>query len=91
MSPILIKMGKVYTYIVFELFQKEFRQFSALSISERNESHTLCEYVISMENQERYWRVSYDHASISITCNCRKFETIDILCSHALKVLEVMV
>lgn len=58
MSPILIQMGKVYTHTVFELFQREFRQFLALSILERNESHTLCEYAISMDNRERYWRVS---------------------------------
>nr|XP_027191115.1 protein FAR-RED IMPAIRED RESPONSE 1-like [Cicer arietinum] len=87
-KPKLIQMGKVYTHVVFELFQNEFKLFLALSILERNESHSLCEYVITMVNHEGFWRVSFDRASTSITCSCRKFETFGILCSHALKVFE---
>ncbi|CAJ2664423.1 unnamed protein product [Trifolium pratense] len=87
-SPILIQMGKIYTHSVFELFQNEFKLFLALSISERNESHSLCEYVITMVNHEGSWRVSFDRASMSITCSCKKFDTFGILCSHALKVFE---
>ncbi|XP_073219773.1 protein FAR1-RELATED SEQUENCE 5-like [Cicer arietinum] len=67
LSPILIQMGKVYTHVVFELFQNEFKLFLALSILERNESHSLCEYVITMVNHEGFWRVSFDRASTSIT------------------------
>ncbi|GAU38767.1 hypothetical protein TSUD_64980 [Trifolium subterraneum] len=88
LSPILVQMGKVYTHTVFELFQNEFKLFLALSLSERNESHSLCEYVITMGNHERSWRVSFDRASNSITCSCKNFETFGILCSHALKVIE---
>jgi zinc finger SWIM domain-containing protein 3 len=87
-SPILIQMGKIYTHAVFELFQNEFKLFLALSISERNESHSLCEYVITMVNHEGSWRVSFDRASTSISCSCKKFDTFGILCSHALKVFE---
>ncbi|XP_004490690.1 protein FAR1-RELATED SEQUENCE 5-like [Cicer arietinum] len=88
LSPILIQMRYVYTHVVFELFQNEFKLFLALSILERNESHSLCEYVITMVNHEGFWRVSFDRASTSITCSCRKFETFGILCSHVLKVFE---
>lgn len=69
-------------------YLSEFRPFLALSISETNESRTLCKYEIFMENQERYWKVSFDCASISITCSYRKLEPVGILYSHALKVLE---
>ncbi|XP_073224905.1 protein FAR1-RELATED SEQUENCE 5-like [Cicer arietinum] len=68
LSPILIQMGKVYTHVVCELFQNEFKLFLALSILERNESHSLCDYIITMVNNEGFWRVSFDRASTSITC-----------------------
>nr|KYP48164.1 Protein FAR1-RELATED SEQUENCE 5 [Cajanus cajan] len=88
LSPILIQMAKVYTHIVFDLFQNEFKLFLASCILERNETHSLCQYVITRVNHEGSWRVSFDRASNSITCSCRKFETFGILCSHALKVFE---
>ena len=73
---------------MFDLFQQEFALFLALCISERNESPLLSKYVITRVNQEGSWRVSFDHASTSISCSCRKFETTGLLCSHALKVFE---
>nr|KYP41139.1 Protein FAR-RED IMPAIRED RESPONSE 1 [Cajanus cajan] len=88
LSPILIQMEKVYNHIVFDLFQNEFKLFLASCILERNEFHSLCQYIITRVNHERSWKVSFDHASNSITCSCRKFETFGILCSHALKVFE---
>lgn len=42
-----------------------------------------------MVNHEGSWNVSFDYVSISISCSCRKFETFDMLCSHALKVFDV--
>ncbi|XP_058774984.1 protein FAR1-RELATED SEQUENCE 12-like [Vicia villosa] len=87
-SPILIQMGKIYTHAVFDLFQNEFKLFLAMSILERSESHSLCKYSITMDNHEKSWKVSFNRASSSISCSCRKFETFGILCSHALKVFE---
>ncbi|XP_058752672.1 protein FAR1-RELATED SEQUENCE 5-like [Vicia villosa] len=89
MSPIILQMAKVHTHTVFEFFQNEFKLLLTLSISKRNESPSLSEYVITMVNHEGSWKVSFDRTSISITCSCRKFETFGILCSHALKVFEV--
>lgn len=87
--PMIIQMGKLYTYNVFELFQNEFKLFLALSISERNESHCSYEYVIIKDNNERSWRVSFDCASTNITFSYRKFEIFGIVFSHALKVFGV--
>lgn len=88
-SPILIQMGKVYTHTVFELFQYEFQLFLTLSVPTRHESDSLCEYVITKENHEGSWRVSFNRVSTSITCSCKMYDTFGILCSHALKVFEL--
>ena len=88
-APILIQMGKIYTHIIFDLFQDEFKLFLTLSIPTRHESDSLCEYVITKEKHEGSWRVSFNRVSNSITCCCKKFDTFGILCSHALKVFEL--
>jgi len=88
-SPLLIQMGKIYTHTIFELFQNEFKLFLALSVPIRHETDSLCEYVITNENHEGYFRVSFNRVSTSITCTCKKYDTFGILCSHALKVFEL--
>jgi len=64
-SPILIQMGKVYTYTVFELFQDEFQLFLALSVPIRHETDSLCQYVITKPKHEGSWRVSFNRVSTS--------------------------
>ncbi|XP_027351036.1 protein FAR1-RELATED SEQUENCE 5-like [Abrus precatorius] len=87
-SPILIQMAKVYTNVVYNLFQQEFAQFLACCISQRIETPHLIEYVITKVNQQRSWTVTFDRSSTTINCSCKKFETFGILCCHALKVFE---
>ncbi|XP_027368138.1 protein FAR-RED IMPAIRED RESPONSE 1-like [Abrus precatorius] len=88
MSPILIQMAKVYTHTVYNLFQQEFAQFLACCISLRIKTPHLIEYVITKVNQQRSWTVIFDSSSTTINCSCKKFETMGILCCHALKVFE---
>ena len=78
----------IHTCTMFDLFQQEFALFLTSCISERNESPPLSKYVITRVNHEGSWIVLFDRASTSISCSCRKFETIGLLCSHALKVFE---
>ena len=47
------------------------------------------EYVVSLLSKVGDHKVSFDPCTKSITCSCRKFETIGILCCHALKVYDV--
>ena len=70
------------------MFQSGFKLFLALSTSYKHESDSICEYVVINENHERSWKESFDCASTSIACSCRKFDTFGILCSHASKVFE---
>jgi len=66
-------------HTVFELFQSGFKLFLTLSISYKHESDPLYEYVVTNENHERSWKMSFNCASTSIACSCRKFDTFDIL------------
>ncbi|XP_045827059.1 protein FAR-RED IMPAIRED RESPONSE 1-like [Trifolium pratense] len=87
-SSILMQLAQIYTPTVFEVFHEEFSLFFATCIRERNVSQFPFEYVITSINDEGEWRVLFDPIQISISCNCRKFETFGILCCHALKVFE---
>jgi zinc finger SWIM domain-containing protein 3 len=87
-SSILMQLAQIYTPTVFEMFHDEFSLFFATCIRERNVSQFPFEYVITSVNDEGEWRVLFDPVQISISCNCRKFETFGILCCHALKVFE---
>ncbi|XP_027362527.1 protein FAR-RED IMPAIRED RESPONSE 1-like [Abrus precatorius] len=87
-SPILIQMAKVYTHTIFNLFQHQFAQFLACSISQRIETPSLIEYVITKVHQQRSWTVTFEPSSSTIYCSCKKFEIFGILCCHALKVFE---
>ena len=59
-------------------------------IKERRENQTLHEYIITMVDQGREWRVSFDLNHQLVSCSCRKFEAFGILCCHALKVFGAM-
>lgn len=41
----LQQVSKIYTHIIFELFQEQYDKYVAAYIKEKNESHFLWEYV----------------------------------------------
>ena len=47
-------------------------------------------FVVRLFEEERKYFVSVNATEQVVTCSCRKFEMIGILCSHALKVLDTM-
>lgn len=49
---------------------------------------TICKYKIIPPRKHIHHYVTYDSSKGSISCTCRKFEFIEMLCSHALKVLS---
>ena len=53
----------------------------------RNATH---EYIVSIYGKPKGRRVIWNPFEKIVSCNCRKFERGGILCSHALKILDVM-
>jgi zinc finger SWIM domain-containing protein 3 len=45
---------------------------------------------VSFYNKPQDRRVIWNSLEHSVSCSCRKFEICEILCGHALKILDVM-
>jgi zinc finger SWIM domain-containing protein 3 len=76
--------------VIFQLLQEEFEEFQSAYIVSRDESGLCREYVVSIVEKEEQYTVYGNSAEQTVSCSCRKFETIGFLCSHALKVLDAM-
>ncbi|XP_048131323.1 protein FAR1-RELATED SEQUENCE 3-like [Rhodamnia argentea] len=85
----LQQAGKVYTPLMFENFQAEWMKNLSLVIKERNEMGLLREYVVgSFGANELEYKVIGGPSNDVVNCACNHFETVGILCCHALKVLD---
>ncbi|XP_043718131.1 protein FAR1-RELATED SEQUENCE 5-like [Telopea speciosissima] len=89
-TPIMIKAGKVYTPLIFDLFHEEYTWVGSCYIKWRNESNSLRKYGVGILDLEVEYEVECDPSESIVECSCRKFETFGILCRHALKILDVL-
>ncbi|XLT60258.1 hypothetical protein HN873_052862 [Arachis hypogaea] len=88
-SSLLQQVSQVYTLSLFDLFQEEYDKYSAACIREINERGFVYEYLVALCNENKEFKVTFDPSLSSISCNCKKFEILGILCCHAIKVLDV--
>ncbi|KAI8527747.1 hypothetical protein RHMOL_Rhmol12G0098600 [Rhododendron molle] len=90
-TPMLTQAGEVYTSKVFEKFQTEYEVYQAAYIEDRiNEGLPTSEYTVAILGQPKTYKVLGNRSEQTVSCSCCKFEAVGILCSHALKVLDVM-
>ncbi|XP_043705270.1 protein FAR-RED IMPAIRED RESPONSE 1-like [Telopea speciosissima] len=82
--------GEVYTSEIFNLFQDEFLMVGDCHIKWKNESSSLREFGVGIDDQEIEFKVECNPSESIVQCSCRKFETFGILCCHALKVLDLL-
>ncbi|KAF7819476.1 protein FAR1-RELATED SEQUENCE 5-like [Senna tora] len=86
---ILLKHARdPYTPKIFELFQKEYETCLNHVIKHCNESGSLYRYKVSLYEHLREYTVTFNSLNETVTCSCMKFESMGVLCSHALKVLD---
>ncbi|KAL6994418.1 hypothetical protein U1Q18_052567 [Sarracenia purpurea var. burkii] len=86
---ILLKHARdVYTPKIFQLFQQEYENCLNVIVNQRTKSRSLFEYKVSVYGQVREHTVVFNSTEDSIVCNCMMFQSVGILCSHALKVLD---
>jgi zinc finger SWIM domain-containing protein 3 len=91
-TSMLLEASKLYTPIIFEVFQDEYeRSMRACSrlLDEPNK------YRVTIENLDQ--KPTFEECEVignpleqSVICTCSQFSRIGILCGHALKVLDSM-
>ena len=75
------------TSIVFEAFESEYERFLAACTKALDGTN---EYLVGDFTYEEEYKVIGDPLKETVACSCRQFDRIGILCSHALKVLDLM-
>ncbi|KAL3511140.1 hypothetical protein ACH5RR_030541 [Cinchona calisaya] len=86
---ILKHAATVYTPEVFEQFKGELCKGYDCSMDACGETEGICEYKITPFGKQHYHHlVTFHSLNESISCSCKKFESVGVLCSHALKVLS---
>jgi hypothetical protein len=93
-TPMLIQASNLYTTCVFYAFQAEYER-SLVAYArpmERPNEYTVgvVTVVDGKTITEKEYNVEYDPSNKMVLCNYLQYERIGILCSHALKVLDMM-
>jgi zinc finger SWIM domain-containing protein 3 len=83
----LVQASKLYTPIIFEAFQGEYERSLAACTKAQDGTN---EYLVGDFTYEEEYKVVGDPLKEMVVCSCRQFDRNGILCSHALKVLDLM-
>ena len=92
-TPMVIQASKVYTPHIFEDFQNEYERSISAYIKPSEEHNAYTVAIASLDPEFTYeeeCKVVVHHEEQKKFCDCGKFERVGILCSHALKALDVM-
>jgi hypothetical protein len=93
MASISVQTSKIYTPAIFEAFQAEYEKSLAAYIIDSNRSTEFSIAIgalVESSTLEEERTVIVNLADQIVTCSCRLFERIGILCRHALKGLDLM-
>ncbi|XP_024625265.1 protein FAR1-RELATED SEQUENCE 5-like [Medicago truncatula] len=85
-ARMLVQAGNVYTPKIFEEFQEEYEEYQDTCIKVLKEGL----YAVTNYDNVKERTVMGNPMEQKVSCDCRRFETHGILCSHALKVLDGM-
>ncbi|KAI6684783.1 hypothetical protein NL676_030696 [Syzygium grande] len=97
-SPMEKEAERFYTRTIFKMFQRELIDSLRLAIKEIKGTETLRMFQLTEEGSRKTQTVGsrktqtvkFDPSDSTLACNCGKFESVGILCVHALKVLNFM-
>ncbi|KAI6684698.1 hypothetical protein NL676_030611 [Syzygium grande] len=88
--PVEKEAVRLYTRPIFKMFQKESRNILLLAIEEIGGMAPVREFKLTKEGSTEFNIVKFDSSNSTLVCSCGKFESVGILCFHALKVLNFM-
>eukprot|EP00268_Persea_americana_P048001 TRINITY_DN5037_c1_g1_i3.p1 TRINITY_DN5037_c1_g1~~TRINITY_DN5037_c1_g1_i3.p1 ORF type:complete len:852 (-),score=138.98 TRINITY_DN5037_c1_g1_i3:305-2860(-) len=81
---ILKHAADVYTLKIFKMFETEYANGLDWQVEETSDVGTMKKYFVFNQKGRKHI-VTFDPTDESITCSCKKFEFVGILCGHALK------
>ncbi|XP_038980146.1 protein FAR1-RELATED SEQUENCE 9-like isoform X2 [Phoenix dactylifera] len=86
--PMLIEAAESYTRMVYEDFEYEYKSQLACLCEPVGMDGTVYTFRVYMPQKQCYGLVEFNPSDVIVTCSCKKFESMGILCMHALKVLN---
>lgn len=87
-SRILQHAAEVYTHRIYKSLEKDFLDgCSATTYQEAQCNETLFRFEFILQSGRKVWVVFLDTSTMDLNCSCKKFETMGVLCSHALNAL----
>ncbi|XP_027150355.1 protein FAR1-RELATED SEQUENCE 5-like [Coffea eugenioides] len=89
-TPVLIQAASIYSPSMFVAFQNEYDESTTMVILDQKHTTMHVEYSVSKYVGGRERRVTLNPITKDITCSCNLFEQEGILCSHALKVYDMV-
>lgn len=91
-SRILNHAAKVHTGKIYKLFKRELLNSIAITYVELALQYSICVFEVMGEGiQSRAQTVHFNESNLDISCTCKKFESMSLLCSHALRVFNVKI
>ncbi|KAK6774318.1 hypothetical protein RDI58_029557 [Solanum bulbocastanum] len=88
--PLLIHAREVYTPTIFDMFQSEWERSLLISVNDSYNEGELCTYNVSMLGSVKEHVVTVKRSITQISCSCKLFEYLGILCRHPLKILDTL-
>nr|XP_027123335.1 protein FAR1-RELATED SEQUENCE 5-like [Coffea arabica] len=89
-TPVLIQAASIYSPCMFVAFQNEYDESTTMVILDQKHTTMYVECSVSHYDGGRERRVILNPITKDITCSCNLFEQEGILCSHALKVYDMV-
>ena len=81
--------AQFYTCKIFRLFEYEFLNSLAIEWKQVDCQDTIDNFEVKEEDSERVRIIHFDNFNSNISCPCKKFESLGILCCHALWVFNL--
>ncbi|KAG1326830.1 protein FAR1-RELATED SEQUENCE 5 [Cocos nucifera] len=90
-GEILKHASKMFTHKIYKLFEEEYLDgCRATSLSQEiSLGATLYKFELTMQGSSKFWTVLLDTSTMEVSCSCRKFERMGLLCSHVLKAFSI--
>ncbi|KAK9196961.1 hypothetical protein WN943_005094 [Citrus x changshan-huyou] len=80
--------AKIYSCTMFKLFRAELLECLSVAIEEIQGDGMTAKFRLNEEGQKKEKIVEFNCVETHLTCSCKKYESVGILCVHALKVLN---
>ncbi|KAG8373713.1 hypothetical protein BUALT_Bualt11G0053300 [Buddleja alternifolia] len=85
-NPLLIQAGNVYTNTIYKEFEQELMNGTMANSRSGKIScgGTSWMYEVISHETNRVKNLVFDTSTMEVKCSCKKFESVGVLCSHAL-------